>query len=77
MSNCLDIHIDFDDASWLNEDGTLDRFALKEELKRIVYIVTESWSVIDDIISTSTPAAPSGANSGKVEFKFKANDKSS
>ena len=73
MSNCLDIHIDFDHESWLNEDGTLDRFALKKELNRIVYIVTESWSVMDDIISTSTPVAPSGANSGKVSLRFKAN----
>lgn len=72
MSNHLDIHIDLDNKAWLNEDGTLDRFAVKDALNRIVYIMTETHSVIEDVTSTCAVVAPTGATSGQAILRFKA-----
>ena len=72
MSNSVDIHLDLDNDAWLNEDGSLNRFAVKDALNRVVHIMTESASHMVDHTSGLPVLDVNGNTSGRAILKFKA-----
>lgn len=72
MSNSVDIHLDLENDAWVNEDGSLDRFAVKEALMRVVQIMTESSSRMMDVTSSMPIIDLNGNTSGKAILRFKA-----
>lgn len=70
MPNEITIHIALDNDAWLNPDGSLNRFVVKEALNRATHIMTEKSSHIVSEESTGPIYDTNGNTSGRYHLSF-------
>jgi len=69
--NKVTINLELDNAGWHNEDGSLNRLAVKDALYHAVHVLTETTSYIADEKIYYTISDVNGNSCGKATLAFK------